>query len=160
MQRPVRSAVSYTEYSYEADGSMHLFLHGKLYPQSLGVWLCPHKPSIDESDLLQSFELPQADSEQFSALELCNEPSLGWRQPSRAIPAERDGALLGNRLCDVDAVSQAVYTAVRAVGGDGGPAVCAEDVGLLLLCPRRCRVCDALHCAVCRVPGLVTCMLL
>jgi hypothetical protein len=65
-----------------------LLLDGELYAHTFTVWFGPYEASVYKSDFFQAFQPSQADSEQFSAFELCDEPSLGRAQPSIAVSTE------------------------------------------------------------------------
>ena len=106
--------------------------------------LRPHESRVDQADLLQTLEFPQADSKELPALELSDEPGLGRSEPSITIAAEGQRGLLRDGLGDVDTVAQAVDAAICGIGRNGCAAVCAEYVGLLLGSLRR-DVSDSLH---------------
>lgn len=63
--------------------------------------LGPDESSIDQSDFVQTPQLPQTDSQELSAFELSQDPRLRRVQVSLTLLTEVDGGLLGDAFCDV-----------------------------------------------------------
>ena len=75
----------------------------------------PNESSIDQPDFLQALEFSQTYRQQFSALQLGQQPRIGRTEVAVAIPAKIDGRLLWDRFCDVDGISQTRYTETGVV---------------------------------------------
>ncbi len=121
----------------------HLLLHRQLDSKTLAVRLGPDETSVDEPHLVETFELLETDGEELSRLETRGNPRVGWIQVALAVSAEVDRRLLGDRLGDVDRVSQTRKTEVGIVGRDGVPqsaqsTMCCAAGGWysMLMCPR------------------------
>lgn len=69
----------------------HLFLNSQLDLDPLRMRFCPDEPGVDQTDFIQSFELLQADREEFSRFGLGDGPCGGWREEAIAVAAEVHG---------------------------------------------------------------------
>jgi hypothetical protein len=67
--------------------------------------LRPDEPSVDQPDLTQSLQLPQANRKQLARLEGADGPGLRRREEAVATFAEGEGGLFRNAFGNVDAVA-------------------------------------------------------
>ena len=86
-------AVLHHEGLLEDGTAHHLRLHLQLHLQPLAVRLRPEERGVDQLDFIETLQLLQTESHQFSALEGGLDPLLGRLQVSLTEPAELDGHL-------------------------------------------------------------------
>ena len=111
------------ETPFENCRRVYLFLHCEFYAQALTVRLSPYKVSIDETHRLEATEFLETNSKKLTTLKLRNDPSIRRIQVPLTVTAKVDGRLPWNRLCDVNAVPQAIHTSICIVGLNGNPAI-------------------------------------
>lgn len=95
--------------------------------------LSPNESSINQSDLVQTPQLPQTNSQKLSALELSQDPRLRRVQIPLTLLAEIDRGLFGNALCDVYGVAQARDAEIGRVGWNGSSTIGTKDETLCCL---------------------------
>lgn len=90
--------------------------------------LSPYKARINNADLRQSPQPPQAQRQQLPALQRRRDPVTRGLQPPVAAAAKVDGCFALDAFRDVDVELDAVVAHGDTGGAvDGGAACCAED---------------------------------
>ena len=95
-----------------------LFLNKQTDLDTLGMWLCPEKVSIDQLNLAQVLQPFQTQGHQLSGLQAAHNPVGWWVQIPLTKSAKVDDDLFRDFFCDVDLSPQACHAHVGRVGGD------------------------------------------
>lgn len=122
------------------DGAVTDFrLHRDLDLDTPRMRLRPDEAGIDDSQLVESSQFLEAESEELTGFGRGNHPRVGRRQPSVAVAAHVQGCFALDAACRVRLEFYAIIAecAGRLCSVDGGTAVCAKNGRCRLRCGRE-----------------------